>query len=105
MKQRAERCLLLFNKKSRMYKWDIGRKKENLILSKIWNRGMGLSDTIRMYPETKTILVNSALWTKRDEQVLQSILKEMSMEDWNREERYYGYPRYYNNTFGLHLKD
>lgn len=102
MKQRAEKCLSLFNRESRMYKWGI-MGKEHLILSKIWNRGMGLLDTIRIYPETKTILVNSALWTKRDERVLQSVLKEMGMEDWNREERYYGYPIYYNCTFGVHL--
>lgn len=104
MKQRAERRLSLFKRKSRMYRYD-HFERSDLKLSKVWNQGMGLCPTIRIYPEEKIILVNSALWTKRDERVLQSILIDMGMEDWNREERYYGYPRYYNNTFGLHLPD
>ena len=104
MKEKAQKCLSIFNKKSRMYKYDV-LGKERLSLSKIWNWGMGLLDAIRMFPESKTVLVNSALWTKRDERVLQSILKEMNMEDWNREERYYGYPRFYNQVFDLSLPD
>ena len=102
MKENAEKCLSAFKRKSRMYKYDV-LVREKLCLSKIWNRGMGLLETIRMYPEKKTVLVNSALWTKRDERVLQSILKELGMEDWDREERFYGYPIFYNSTFGLHL--
>lgn len=86
-----------------MYKYD-NFSGSDLKLSKVWNRGMGLLDTIRMYPEEKIILVNSALWTKRDERVLQSILVDMGMEDWKREVRYYGYPVYYNNPFDLQLK-
>lgn len=104
MKQRAERCLSIFNRKSRMYKYDV-LGKERLSLSKIWNRERRLLVAIRMFPESKTILVNSALWTKRDEHVLQSVLKELGMEDWNREERYYGYPRFYNQVFDLSLPD
>lgn len=102
MKEKAKECLSLFNKKSRMYKYDV-LGKERLSLSKIWNRERGLLVAIRIFPESKTVLVNSALWTKRDERVLQSVLNELGMEDWNREVRYYGYPIFYNNPFDLRL--
>ena len=103
-KERAEKCLRLFKQASRMYKY--GRYgTDKLTLAKVWNRGMGLLDTITIYPEKRTILVNSALWTRRDEQVLQSILimRGVGMRKWKRETRYYGYPVYYNHSFGLHL--
>lgn len=100
-KKQAEKCLRIFKQKSSMYKYN----HKEFCLSKVWNRGMGLLETICMYPDKQIILVNSSLWTKRDERVLQSILTEMEMEDWKRETRYYGYPVYYNNQFGLHLRD
>ena len=104
MKTKAKKCLSEFNKKSRMYKYPISGRA-SLYLLKIWNNGMGSLEGIRIYPEKLTILVNSAVWTKRDERVLQSILAGLGMRDWNIESRYYGYPRYYNNIFGLHLPD
>ncbi len=101
-KERAERCLRLFKKASRMYCYDRWYDTK-LTLEKIWNRGMGRLDAITIYPEKRTILVNSALWTKRDERVLQGILADLRMKRWKREKRYYGYPFYYNHSFGLHL--
>ena len=103
-KERAEKFLRLFKQASRMYKYDRW-SDDKLTLEKIWNRGMGRLDAIAIYPEKRTILVNSALWTKRDEQVLQSILimRGVGMRKWKRATRYYGYPVYYNHSFGLHL--
>lgn len=73
------------------------------IVCKVWNRGMGRLDLFRFYPEKKIVLVNSAICNRADERHLDAFLRTFGMQDYKRKRVNYGYPVYYNHSFGLHL--
>lgn len=73
------------------------------VVCKVWNRGMGRLDLFRFYPEQKIVLVNAAICNRADEQHLQAFLHAYGMEDYTLQRVNYGYPVYYNDSFGLHL--
>ena len=74
-----------------------------LTISKTWNRGMGRLSLFRFYPDEKIVLINSAIFNNSDRKKLTQFCKDNHIEDWKWEEVYYGYPTYYNNSFGLRL--
>lgn len=75
----------------------------NDTVCKVWNRGMGRLDLFRFYPEQKVVLINWAICNRADERHLDSFLHTYGMEDYTRKAVNYGYPVYYNSSFGLHL--
>lgn len=72
-------------------------------ICKVWNRGMGSLDLVRFFPEKKVILINSALFNNSDRKKLDEFCRDNHIENWKWREVYFGYPVYYNNSFGIHL--
>lgn len=72
-------------------------------ICKVWNRGMGSLDLVRFFPEKKVILINSALFNNSDNKKLHEFCRDNHIENWKWREVYFGYPVYYNNSFGIHL--
>lgn len=76
----------------------------NDVVCKVWNRGMGRLALFRFYPDRKVVLINRAICNKCDHEHLNAFLLAYGMGDWERVAVDYGYPTYYNHSFGLHLK-
>ena len=79
-------------------------------ISKIWNNGMGRIDFIAATPEGN-VVINALFWRKTDARVAVSFMRELEKENAQRGIRFarpsvicveYGYPYFYNHTFGRH---
>ena len=103
--ERAFRVIERFVKSSRNYR--IGG---NDCVRKVWNRGMGLLDLFRVYPDrNRCVVVNDALFCKSDEPKMERLRELLSEEfgncadDWKVVHCWLGYPLYYNRSLSLGL--
>lgn len=72
-----------------------------LTISKIWNRGNGLLELFRFYPDKKVILINSSLFNYADKKHLNEFINQHGMNEWKQVEKSYSYPEYYRHSFAL----
>lgn len=69
-------------------------------IEKVWNRKLGRLALLYINCETKTILINTALFNKADRRHLDEILEKLpELRDYAAFGVYFGYPFYYNYGF------
>lgn len=83
---------------------DEGKYDEMPTMKKTWNRGMGKLEIWRIDHAKREILVNTALFNICDRRHLRWLINEVpELKEYSVFGTYFGYPLYYNHSFGTEL--
>lgn len=73
-------------------------------MNKIWNRGMGSLAVWRIDTERKRILINQCMYNSSDARHLKGLIENVpELKEYEVLGCSYGYPTYYNHSFGYSL--